>query len=348
MPVSKRFLLESSMTTWVTPWKQIRNSVGSIVSSSFVAVGVSLIAVGSASAQPYPSRLIKIVTPLAASSPISLMARLAAPALSSRLGQPVIVENRPGGSGTIATRLVASAAPDGYTLLFVGVNHVFAPALSKNLDYDPVKDFAPIATVGTGSWILVTAPSVPVRSVKELVHYAKANPGKLNWGFGLATGPHLYGEMFKAVTGIEVARISYKGGVDAVPDLLGGRIDMNIGAIPALLPLIREGKVRALAVSSETRSPDLPDVPTMMESGFPQLTRVFWSGLLAPAGTPAGVVNRLNAEINASLATPEMKASLTKIGFEPKTGSPQDFGALLVDDILTWGVAAKLAGITPE
>jgi tripartite-type tricarboxylate transporter receptor subunit TctC len=336
------------MTTSVTTWKHIRNTLGSFVASSFAAVGVSLIAVGSSSAQPYPSRLIKFVTPLAASSPISLMARLAAPALSSRLGEPVIVENRPGGSGIIATRSVATAAPDGYTLLFVGVNHVFAPSLSKNLDYDPVKDFAPIATFGTGSWILVVAPSVPVGSVKELVHYTRANPGKLNWGFGLATGPHLYGEMVKAVTGIDVARISYKGGVEAMPDLLGGRIDMNIGAIPALLPLIREGKVRALAVSSESRSPDLPNVPTMMESGFPQLTRVFWSGLLAPAGTPASIVNRLNTEINASLATPEMKAGLTRIGFEPKMGSPQDFGALLVNEIAAWGAAAKSAGIVPE
>jgi tripartite-type tricarboxylate transporter receptor subunit TctC len=319
-----------------------------MVVPAFAAAGASLIALGPSSAQPYPSKLIKVVAPLAASSPISVMARLAAPALSSRLGQPVIVENRPGGSGTIATKSVATAAPDGYTLLFVGVNHVFAPSLSKNLDYDPVKDFAPIATVGTGSWILVVAPSVPARSVKELVQYARANPGKLNWGFGLATGPHLYGEMFKGVTSIDVARISYKGGVEAMPDLLGGRIDMNIGAIPALLPLIREGKVRALAVSSEMRSPDLPEVPTMMESGFPQLTRVFWSGLLAPAGTPAGIVNRLNAEINASLATSEMKANLTKVGFEPKSGSPQDFAALLIDEIAVWGTAAKSAGIVPE
>jgi tripartite-type tricarboxylate transporter receptor subunit TctC len=220
--------------------------------------------------------------------------------------------------------------------------------MSRNVDYDPVKDFAPIATVATGSWILVVAPSVPAKSIKELVAYAKTSPGKLNWGFGQATGPHLFGEMFLAATGIEVAKIPYKAGPQTLPDMLGGRVHMNIGAIPALLPLIREGKVRALAVSSETRSPDLPDVPTMIESGLPSLTLGAWSGLLAPAGTPAGIVNRLNAEIDASLATPEMKASLMRVGFGPKIASPTDFARLLTDEIDAWGTAAKLAGIVPK
>jgi tripartite-type tricarboxylate transporter receptor subunit TctC len=196
--------------------------------------------------------------------------------------------------------------------------------------------------------VLVVAPSVPARSVAELVDYAKANPGKLNWGFGQATGPHLFGELFRVATGIDVNKIPYKGGTEAVPDLLGGRIQMNFGVIANFLPLIREGKLRALGVGSETRSPDLPDVPTMIECGLPQLTRGYWSGLAAPAGTPVEIVNRLNGEINASLATPEMKASLRKLGYEPRTGSPQDFAALLADEIEAWGAAAKLAGIVAQ
>jgi tripartite-type tricarboxylate transporter receptor subunit TctC len=312
------------------------------------AAGVSLIAVCAASAQNYPSKPIKLILPLGAESPINAMARLAAPALSSRIGQPVIVDNRPGGGGTIGTREVLRGAPDGYTLLFAGVNHVFAPSLSKTVGYDAIGDFAPIATVATGAWILVVAPSVPARSVKELIDYAKANPGKLNWGFGQATGPHLFGELFLAETGIDVAKISYRVGPQAVPDMLDGRIQINIGAIPALLPLIQEGKLRALAVSSEARSTDLPDVPTMIESGFPRLTRGAWSGLLGPAKTPSTIVNRLNSEINASLATPELKTSLMKLGFEPKIGSPKDFAAFLREEIDAWGKAARAAGIEPN
>jgi tripartite-type tricarboxylate transporter receptor subunit TctC len=240
------------------------------------------------------------------------------------------------------------ATPDGYTLLFVGASHTLGPALIKNLDYDPVKDFAPIVTVGMGSWVLVVAPSVPAKSLKDLVAYASANPGRLNWGFGLNAGPHLLGELFLLTTGIDVNRVPYKSGVQALPDMLGGRIQMNFGTAENLLPLIREGKLRALAVTSDTRNSDLPDVPTMTDSGYPRLTRGYWTGLLAPAGTPADIVNRLNAEINASLATPGMKASLMKVGVEPKAVSPEDFASLIVHEIEDWKTAAKAAGIVPE
>jgi tripartite-type tricarboxylate transporter receptor subunit TctC len=337
---------EISMACSMRPWRRIRNTAVAFALPAFVVAGLA--GVGASSAQTHPSKPIKFIVPLASGSPIDAMARLAAPALSLRLGQTVVVENRPGGGGTISTKEVARAAPDGHTLLFVGVNHVFAPAMSKDVGYDPVKDFAAIATVGSVSWILVVAPSVPVGSVKELVAYAKANPGKLNWGFGQATGPHLFGELFNAATGIELARIPYKGGPQAIPDMLGGRIDLNIGVTANLLPLIRDGKLRALAVTSEARDPDLPDVPTMSESGLPRLTRTAWSGLLGPAGTPLEIVNRLNAEIHASMNTPEMKVSMARLGFQPKTGSPQDFAALIADEIATWGMAVKLAGITPQ
>jgi tripartite-type tricarboxylate transporter receptor subunit TctC len=189
---------------------------------------------------------------------------------------------------------------------------------------------------------------VPARSVKELVDYAKVSPGKLNWGFGLYAGPHLFGEMFVAATGIDVARVPYKGGAQAINDLLGGHIHMNFNTTAFALPLIREGKLRPLVVTSEARSPDLPDVPTMAEVGLPRLTRGFWTALLGPAGTPSRIVNRLNAEINASLSTSEMKASLAKLGYEPKGGSPQDFAALLVEEIQAWKSAANAAGIEPQ
>jgi tripartite-type tricarboxylate transporter receptor subunit TctC len=334
------------MTT--STWTHVRDALGAMVLLAFVAAGLSLIAAGTSFAQAYPSNLIKLVVPLAAGGAPDVIARLTAPELSSRLGQTVIVENRAGGGSTIGTKAVAKAAPDGYTLLFVGVNHTLGPALTKSLEYDPVNDFAPIGTVGSGSWVLVVAPSVPARSVKELVEYAKVNPGKLNLGYGLRAGPHLVGEMFLAATGIDVARISYKSATQAIPDILGGRVHMNFGTTSNLLPLIQEGKLRALAVTSEARSPDLPDVPTMNESGLPRLTRGFWTGLLAPRGTPDTIIQRLNAEINASVSSPETRASMAKLGFEPKIGSPQDFSALIIEEIEVWKTVAKSAGILPE
>src|SRR3954463_14502154 len=295
-----------------SPWRHASNALGGIVLPVVVAVGLSLVAVGVSSAQTYPSKLIKFVVPLSAGSPIDVIARVVAPALSSRLKQTVIVENRPGGGTTLGTKAVATAAPDGYTLLFASATHSLGPALLKNPGYDPLKDFAPIATVGSGSWVLVVSPSVPVYSVKELITHATANPGKLNWGFGRNAGPHLLGELFVLATGIDVNRVPYRSGADAVPDMLGGRIQVNFGTIEGLSQLVQEGKLRALVVTGETRSDSLPEVPTMKEAGFPSLTRGFWAGLLAPAGTPADIVKRLNAEINAALSTSEMKASLMK------------------------------------
>jgi tripartite-type tricarboxylate transporter receptor subunit TctC len=336
------------MRTATVLWKRIGRVPGKIALPAIAAVGLVVMAANAASSQAYPSKLIKLIVPLASGSPPDAMARLTAKVLSERLGQPVIVENRPGGGGTIGTKAVGTSAPDGYTLLFGGANHTLGPAIFKNLDYDPVKDFSPIATVGAGYWVLVVPSSLPARSVKELVDYAKANPGKLNWGYGVNAGPHLLGELFLHATGIDVARISYKGGVQAMPDMLGGRIQLNFTTTTLVLPLIQEGKLRALAVTSEARHPALPDVPTMIESGLPGLTRGFWGGLLAPALTTPDIVKMLNSEVNASLATPEMKANLLKLGFEPKTGLPQDFASLLTNEIAAWKAAAKLARIVPE
>ena len=266
------------MAIWMRNWKHVRDLTHSIAVLAFAALATSLIASSTSNAQSFPSKVIKFVLPLSAGSPIDVIARMVAPALSSRLKQSVIVENRPGGGATVGTRAVATAEPDGYTLLFASATHTLGPALIKNPGYDPIKDFAPIAAIGTGSWALVVTPPVPAQSVQELIALAKANPGKLNWGFGRNAGPHLLGELFVLATGIDVNRVPYRSGADAVPDMLGGRVQMNFGTIENLAPLVQEGKLRALAVTGETRSYTLPDVPTLKELGFPQLTGDFGQG----------------------------------------------------------------------
>jgi tripartite-type tricarboxylate transporter receptor subunit TctC len=261
---------------------------------------------------------------------------------SQRLGTSVVVENRPGGGGTIGLKDFAKAEPDGRTLLFGAIGDAFA---AKIVGYDPAKDIVPVASAASWSWILVVRPGIPATSVRQLIDHAKANPGKLNWGFGQGTAPHMLGEMFKTATGIDVANIPYKSGTQATPDMLGGRIDMYFGTLATLLPLVRDGKLRAIAITSEVRSPELPDVPTMAEVGFPQLTRKDWTGFWAPPATPAGIASRLNGDINAGLTTPEMKAAMKKLEFEPKVGSPQDFATFIAAEIDVWTPAAKATGI---
>ena len=330
------------MTNGMQPSKQDTNTLQAVILRAGAALGMSLMTLGSAWTQAYPSKLIKVICPIPSGSVIDVTARLMTNDLSERLGRPVIVENRPGGGGTIAANEFARAAPDGHTLLFGGIEHAFA---SKTLGYDPVKDFDPIGTVASHAWILVVRPAIPARSMKELIDHAKTNPGRLNWGFGQGTAPHMFGEMFKAATGIDVANIPYKSGTQAVPDMLGGRIDINFGTVSNLLPLIREGKLRAMAITSEARSPDLPDTLTMAEFGFPRLTRGNWTGFWAPAGTPANIVTKLNSVINAGVTTPAMADAMKKLDFEPRGGSPQSFAKFILAEIDAWTPAAKAAGL---
>jgi tripartite-type tricarboxylate transporter receptor subunit TctC len=215
----------------------------------------------------------------------------------------------------------------------------------KKLDFDPMKSFVPVSNVAYGSWVTIVPPSLPVHTPKELIAYAKAHPGKLNFGFGQGTAPQLVGEWFHKTNGLEIASVPYKGGANAVTDLLGGTIQINIGTLATLLPLIRAGKVRAICNWSPTRSPDLPDVPTMIESGFPGLTVGFWVGLWAPAGTPEAAVTRLNGAVNAALGTSEMKASLHRLGVEGRPGSPQDFAAFLASEAPRWQEFVKASGV---
>src|SRR5262249_23419252 len=249
------------------------------------AVGLSLGAFSLGHAQ-YPTKPIKLILPYTPGSPNDAIARLVGPRLSSRLGQPVVIENRPGGGTVIGTKAVMAAEPDGYTLLFTNTpTHVIAPLISiisKSNTFDPISDFVPIATIGSTFLVMVVAPSVPANSVREFVAYVKANPGKLNFGFGQGTFPHLVGEMFKGETATDITSIPYKGGGQAVTDILGGQIHLNFGTVSTLAPLVRAGKLKALAITGTARSADLPDVPTMIESGFPAVTTVTYYGLAGP------------------------------------------------------------------
>ena len=301
-----------------------------------------------AEAQTYPAKPIKVVVPYTPGSPVDVLARTVTQHAATRLGQSFVIDNRPGAGTTIGTKIAASAEPDGYTLLMGATSFVLSSSLYPNLDYDPVKSFAPVAMLAHAPQVLVIAPSVPATTVQEFIAHAKANPGKLNFGFGLGTLPQILGESFKAVTGTDIASIPYKGGAQATTDMLGGRIEMLFGTLATLLPLVREGKVRALAVTTQARAADLPNVPTMIESGLPQLALIFSAGLLAPAGTPTDVVARLNAEINEAMKTPDLAASMRKLGFEPTIWSPQDYGAFLAEETVRWPAIVKAAGVKAE
>ncbi|HEY7244186.1 MAG TPA: tripartite tricarboxylate transporter substrate binding protein [Xanthobacteraceae bacterium] len=302
-----------------------------------------------AQAQSYPSRLIKVVLPYTAGSPNDVIARFFTPYLSAQLGQPVVVENRAGGGTSIGTKAVASAEADGYTLLLSNTpTHVIAALGNPSINYDPLKDFAPVATIASSSLVLVIAPTVPAYSVPELVAYAKAHPGKLNFGFGQGTLPHLAGELFKSVTGTNIVSIPYRGGSQAISDLLGGRIHMNFGAGSTLLPLIREGKLRPLAVTSPSRLPEQPEVPTMAEAGLPAMTVVTHYGILAPATTASAVVATLNMAVNRALSPDALKTDMLRIGFDPVGGSARDFAALIASDRQKWAPIVKMTGFQIE
>jgi tripartite-type tricarboxylate transporter receptor subunit TctC len=302
---------------------------------------------GPALAQTYPSRVIKMIVPFSPGGQPDTIARLIAQHLSVSVGT-VIIDNRPGANTTIGAKAAAAAEPDGYTLFFgTSTSLAIVPAM-KTPDYDPIKSFVPIAMISSAPFILAVGPSVPAKTVTELVAHAKANPGKLNFAAPTGGPPHLAGEMFKAATGIDIVPVSYRAMNQAFTDLIGGQMDMIFDAPAVLLPLIRDGKARALVAMSAKRFSDLPEVPTMVESGLPDVSLTVWNGLVAPAGTPEPIVTRLNAAINDGLKSAEVRSTLAKFGSDPLPGSPQDFAAFIASEGKKWAEVVKQSGVKFE
>ncbi len=291
----------------------------------------------------YPNRPIKIIGPTPAGGPVDVVARVVANYLTTSLGQSVIVDNRPGAGNTIGSKEAARAEPDGYTLLYSAVSGlILAPMLQKDAGYDPLTSFTPVVAVGSGYLILVVHPSVPAKSVQELVAYAKANPGKINFSSGgIGVLPHLTGEMFKAAAGIDIVHVPYRGGAPSFQVVVAGNVQMTFESVGVLLPLIRDGKLRALATPSLKRIPELPEMPTLIESGYPNIVATSWTGLLAPVGTPPEAIARLNSQINQGLKSPDLTGMLAKISSTPLGGTPADFTELMKGDLVRWTPVVK-------
>jgi tripartite-type tricarboxylate transporter receptor subunit TctC len=305
---------------------------------------------GAARAQYYPDRPVKIIVPTPPGGPVDVVARITANYLQSALGQAFVVDNRAGAGNTIGSKDVAEATPDGYTLLYSAASGlIIAPLLHRDAGYDPLVSYDPIALVGASSNILVVNPAVPANTVAELVAYAKANPGKINFSSGgIGVLPHLIGEMFKARAGVDIVHVPYKGGGPSITDLLGGQVQMTFEGTSVLLPLIQAGKLRALAVTAAQRIPQLPDVPTMVESGYPNFVSTSWTGLLAPAHTPQAIIDKLNTAINEGLKTPELQAALTRISYAPLGGTPADFTAMMKAELAKWSPVVKSLGLDKQ
>ena len=320
------------------------------------ALLIAIAGLSSASAQSdimpanWPDRPLRMIVPLPAGSAVDVIARLIGQRLSARLGQPVIVENRAGASGVIGSDVVAKAAPDGLTLgMATSTTHMTAPVLNAKLPYDPVKDFAPVAIVGVSPYVLVVNPKVPANNVAELIALAKAKPKTLSYSsVGNASQAHLAGELFAAMAGVELNHIPYKTSTHAVIDLNEGRIDMQFGILGSSLALIREGKLRALAVTTPRRLEELPGVQTMIEAGLPGYDVSLLFAVVMPAGTPKPIVARLNREIAEFVATPEVKRVLAAQAIQVVSSTPEELRERIAKEIQLWRGIAQKAGIKPE
>jgi tripartite-type tricarboxylate transporter receptor subunit TctC len=304
--------------------------------------------IGAAQAQDYPSRPVRLVVPFGPGGPTDVAARLVSQIAQSELGATIVVENRPGAGGATGSKSVANAEPDGYTLL-VGTSATLAvvPALMKNPGYDPVKSFAAVAKVADSTTVMIVPANFPANSIKEFVAYAKANPGKLSYASaGVGNQTQLAAELLKARAGIEAIHVPYKSGAEMVTAVLSEQVQFTFPDISILIPLIRERKVKALAVTSARRHPQLPDVPTLLESGIPDFAITFWSGVVAPAGTPAAIVNKLNAAMDKGLRSQEIQDKLAAIGAQTAPGSPQDFASFIASETVKWREIAKTANVS--
>jgi tripartite-type tricarboxylate transporter receptor subunit TctC len=301
-----------------------------------------------ARAQAYPSRPVRLIVGFAAGGPADIISRLIAQWLSERLGQQVIVENRPGAGSNIATEAAVKSLPDGYTLLHVSITNTVNATLYEKLAFDLNSDIAPIASIMRGPGVLEVNPSFPVRSVPEFIAYAKANPGKINVASaGPGSAPHLYAELFRLMAGVEFVQVHYRGSGPALPDLIGGQVQAMFDPLASSIGHIRAGKLRALAVTSAARSEALPDVPTVGDF-VPGYEASGWQGIAAPRNTPPDVIERLNREVNAALADPKFKARLAELGAIAFASSSADFKKHIANEIEKWGKVIRAAGIKPE
>ena len=303
-----------------------------------------------AQSQAYPSRPIRMVVPFPAGGPTDAIARIISDRLGAVLGQSIVVDNRGGAGGSIGAKAVAAADPDGYTILITpGGALTIAPVVHKNIGYDPALAFTPVGLLTELPLILAVHTDLPVKSLANVVSYAKANPGKISWGSqGFATTTHLLVELFKLEAGVNVVHVPYRGTAPVLAAIVAGEVQVAVDASTTILPHIQAGKLRPLAIAGAERIPQLPNVPTAPEAGFPRLQAPFWLGVVAPAGTPPDTINKLNAAFRDSLAVPETRARLATLGAEIKTGTPADFGKLLADETAKWTAVVKSANITVE
>lgn len=313
----------------------------------FAAACLAVLCTAAAADSDYPNRLIRLIVPQAAGSASDNGGRLLAAVLSQDLGQQIVVENRPGGAFAIGLDYVAKSAPDGYTL---GTGPIGALAMTPHVvpkqPYDVQRDFTPIALMTRGQMLLAVSPKLPVNSVQELIAYARANPGKLsNASSGNGSPGHVGGELFKVMTGTNIVHVPYRGGNLALNDVIAGHIGLIFESLQSIAPLAREGKIKALAVTGDHRSPSFPDLPTIAESGVPGYVAETWTGLLGPAGMPRDVIDKLNAAVNRAMASPAFKEKFTTFGDEPGGGTPEDFAAAIKNDSAKWGDLIKRAGI---
>jgi tripartite-type tricarboxylate transporter receptor subunit TctC len=307
------------------------------------------LAAGAACAQTYPTKAVRLVVPFLAGGSTDIVGRTVAQKLAEMWGQAVFVDNRPGGGTTIGTDLVAKAAPDGYTLLVTPAPFTINPSLLTKLPYDALTDFAPITLINTTPLVMVVHPGVPAKNVKELIALAKAKPGKLNFGSsGTGGSNHLAGELFDAMAGVKMVHIPYKGNAGALTDIVGGHLDVVYNGVTSAIALVKGGKLRALAVTSLQRTPALPDVPTLNESGLKGFEAVAWNGLTAPAKIPRDVIMKINGDVLKVISSPELRERLKADGSDPVGNSPEQFAGFLRDEIAKWAKVIKFANVKPE
>jgi len=301
-----------------------------------------------ARAQAYPLRPVRIIAPFPAGSSTDIVARVIGQWLSDRLGQQFVVENRTGAGGNAGAEAVAKSPPDGYTLLLAAAANAIGVTLYEKLNFNLIRDVAPVASTHREPFVMEANPSVPVKTVAEFIAHAKANPGKINMASaGIGSGNHISGELFKMMTGVNLVHVPYRGGGPALVDLLGGQVQVIFATMSSSIEYVRAGKLRALAVTTATRSPVLPDIPTVNEF-VPGYESSFWSGIGAPRNTPAEIIDKLNKAINAGFADPKLKARLADLGSTALAGSPADFGQLIAEETEKWGKVIRAANIKGE